>query len=119
GPAVRPASCLNSRQRPFNAALPTPHAQPTLGGTRKQSTPPVIRDSPYGAATRAEPPLNRDRLLGLSPRARRMSDTVADPSFDPPEDAVAFYEEALGLLKESGIPFLLSGTYAVTAYTGI
>ena len=29
------------------------------------------------------------------------------------------YEESLRLLKESGIPFLLSGTYAVTAYTGI
>ena len=27
--------------------------------------------------------------------------------------------ESLRLLKESGIPFLLSGTYAVTAYTGI
>ena len=48
-----------------------------------------------------------------------MSDTVTDPSFHPPEEAVAFYEEALRLLKESGIPFLLSGTYAVTAYTGI
>ena len=48
-----------------------------------------------------------------------MSDTVTDPSFHPPEEAVAFYEEALGLLKDSGIPFLLSGTYAVTAYTGI
>ena len=48
-----------------------------------------------------------------------MSDTVADPSFHPPEDAVEFYEESLRLLKESGIPFLLSGTYAVTAYTGI
>ena len=48
-----------------------------------------------------------------------MSDTVPDPGFSPPPEAVAFYEEALGLLKESGIPFLLSGTYAVTAYTGI
>ncbi len=48
-----------------------------------------------------------------------MSDTVVDPTFDPPEEAVAFYEESLRLLKESGIPFLLSGTYAVTAYTGI
>ena len=48
-----------------------------------------------------------------------MSDTVTDPSFHPPEEAVAFYEEALGLLKDSGIPSLLSGTYAVTAYTGI
>ena len=48
-----------------------------------------------------------------------MSDTVADPSFHPPAEAVAFYEESLRLLKESSIPFMLSGTYAVTAYTGI
>lgn len=48
-----------------------------------------------------------------------MSETVVDPTFHPPAEALAFYEEALGLLNESGIPFLLSGTYAVTAYTGI
>lgn len=48
-----------------------------------------------------------------------MSETVAAPAFDPPEDALAFYEEALRLLKQSGVAFLLSGTYAVTAYTGI
>lgn len=48
-----------------------------------------------------------------------MSDIVAAPGFDPPPEAIAFYEESLRLLKESGIPFLLSGTYAVTAYTGI
>jgi hypothetical protein len=48
-----------------------------------------------------------------------MSDVVVDPEFDPPAEAVAFYEESLRLLKESGVPFLLSGTYAVTAYTGI
>src|SRR5690606_12704993 len=48
-----------------------------------------------------------------------MSDTIADPAFEPPPEAQAFYEEALRLLKESGVPFLLSGTYTVTAYTGI
>ncbi|RYG85679.1 MAG: hypothetical protein EON59_11690, partial [Alphaproteobacteria bacterium] len=48
-----------------------------------------------------------------------MSDTVADPTFHPPSEALDFYAESLGLLKESGIPFLLSGTYAVSAYTGI
>lgn len=46
-------------------------------------------------------------------------DLPPDPTFDPPPEAVAFYDEALRLLKESGIPFLLSGTYAVAAYTGI
>ncbi len=48
-----------------------------------------------------------------------MSETVIDPTFEPPAEAQAFFAEALHLLKESGIPFVLSGTYAVTAYTGI
>lgn len=48
-----------------------------------------------------------------------MSDPIAESGFQPPPEAVAFYEESLRLLQESGIPFLLSGTYAVTAYTGI
>ena len=39
--------------------------------------------------------------------------------FEPPPDAQEFYETSLRLLHESGIPFLLSGTYAVSAYTGI
>ena len=48
-----------------------------------------------------------------------MSETVLDPTYSPPPDAAEFFAESLKLLKESGIPFLLSGTYAVTAYTGI
>src|SRR5690606_22503723 len=48
-----------------------------------------------------------------------MPETVVDPTYSPPPDAAAFFAESLKLLKESGIPFLLSGTYAVTAYTGI
>src|SRR5690554_3447906 len=48
-----------------------------------------------------------------------MSETVVDPTYSPPPDAAEFFTESLKLLKESGIPFLLSGTYAVTAYTGI
>jgi len=44
---------------------------------------------------------------------------VDDSAFEPPPEALAFYVESLKLLAESGIPFLLSGTYAVTAYTGI
>lgn len=39
--------------------------------------------------------------------------------FQPPPEAEAFYIEGLKLLAESGIPFLLSGTYAVTTYTGV
>jgi hypothetical protein len=48
-----------------------------------------------------------------------MSQAPPDDAFEPPPDAEAFYVESLKLLKESGIPFLLSGTYAVTAFTGI
>ena len=48
-----------------------------------------------------------------------MSQAYDSSSFEPPPDAEAFYAESLRLLTESGIPFLLSGTYAVSAYTGI
>lgn len=34
-------------------------------------------------------------------------------------EAVAFYTDSLRILKASGIPFLVSGTYAVNAYTGL
>jgi hypothetical protein len=39
--------------------------------------------------------------------------------FEPPPEAFDFYVESLGLLVESGFPFLLSGTYALSCYTGI
>jgi hypothetical protein len=39
--------------------------------------------------------------------------------FEPPAEAVDFYVESLRLLKESGVPFLLSGTYALACFTGI
>lgn len=42
----------------------------------------------------------------------------AEPTLKHP-DAEAFYTEALHILVETGIPFLLAGTYAVSAYTGI
>ena len=48
-----------------------------------------------------------------------MSQPYDAAAFEPPPEAEAFYAESLKLLTESGIPFLLSGTYAVTAYTGI
>jgi cytochrome c-type biogenesis protein CcmH len=45
---------------------------------------------------------------------------TADPAiFDPPPDSVAFYTESLQHLVESGIPFMLSGTYALGCHTGI
>ena len=37
----------------------------------------------------------------------------------PPPAAEAFYSEVLQLMAKSGIPFLLSGTYALSLYTGI
>jgi hypothetical protein len=39
--------------------------------------------------------------------------------FEPPPEAVGFYKESLHLLQESGLPFLLSGTYALSCFTGI
>jgi hypothetical protein len=43
-----------------------------------------------------------------------------DPSvFEPPPEAVDFYVRSLRLLDESGLPFLLSGTFALSCYTGI
>ena len=37
----------------------------------------------------------------------------------PPPEAEAFYSEVLQLMAQSGIPFLVSGTYALASYTGI
>src|SRR3954469_21083900 len=37
----------------------------------------------------------------------------------PPPEAEAFYCEVLQLMAESGIPFLVSGTYALASYTGL
>lgn len=50
-----------------------------------------------------------------------MSDTLIldASSFEPPPDAVDFYRDSLALLNASGIPFLLSGTYALSCFTGI
>ena len=39
--------------------------------------------------------------------------------FEPPPEAVGFYSKSLDLLNESGVPFLLSGTYALSCFTGI
>ena len=46
-------------------------------------------------------------------------DSMDASVFEPPPEAVDFYVESLRLLNESGIPFLLSGTYALACYTGI
>ena len=40
-------------------------------------------------------------------------------AFEPPPEAVDFYVAGLRMLVESGIPFLLSGTYALSCFTGI
>ncbi len=37
----------------------------------------------------------------------------------PTPVAEAFYSQVLKLMEESGIPFLVSGTYALASYTGI
>ena len=40
-------------------------------------------------------------------------------SFEPSAPAEDFYSQVIRLMAESGIPFLLSGTYALACYTGI
>src|SRR5262249_25014614 len=44
---------------------------------------------------------------------------VARKSMPVPPKAEQFYAESLKLLKKSGIPFMVAGTYAVGSYTGI
>ena len=39
--------------------------------------------------------------------------------FEPPASDESFYAEVVKLMAGSGIPFLLSGTYALSCYTGI
>ncbi|WP_309084785.1 hypothetical protein [Chelativorans sp.] len=52
-------------------------------------------------------------LLSTAPLEAR-----AEPILDNAE-AESFYAEAIGELLETGIPFLVAGTFAVAAYTGI
>jgi hypothetical protein len=47
-----------------------------------------------------------------------MMRAAAEPTAISPQ-AESFYAEALRELSELGVPFLLAGTYAVSAYTGI
>lgn len=47
------------------------------------------------------------------------SDSATERTYQPPPEAEGFFSDCLKLLAESGIPILLSGTYAVTAHTGI
>ena len=35
------------------------------------------------------------------------------------QDALAFYADALRIISEAGVPFLVAGTFAVSSYTGI
>lgn len=46
-------------------------------------------------------------------------ETLDASVFEPPPEAVDFYAQSLRLLNESGFPFLLSGTFALSCYTGI
>src|SRR6266542_1912279 len=52
-----------------------------------------------------------------------MNQHVASPTdgalIQPAPEAEAFYSEVLRLMTDSGIPFLVSGTYALASYTGI
>jgi predicted nucleotidyltransferase len=61
--------------------------------------------------------------MSLIPLRARMEQQVKDrpkgPLIQPPPAAEAFYSEVLQLMADSGIPFLVSGTYALSKYTGI
>jgi len=48
-----------------------------------------------------------------------LSGAAPPPSDLAPPDADRFYADSLQLLKESQIPFLVAGTFAVNCYTGI
>ena len=48
-----------------------------------------------------------------------LSEAAPPPSDLAPPDADRFYADSLRLLKESQIPFLVAGTFAVNCYTGI
>jgi hypothetical protein len=65
-----------------------------------------IRIGPSASATAASLMNDQPQILDAS-------------HFEPPPEAVDFYTESLGLLNESGVPFLLSGTYALSCFTGI
>jgi hypothetical protein len=55
----------------------------------------------------------------VSNAVSKQLETLDATAFEPPPGAVDFYAESLRLLKESDIPFLLSGTYALSCFTGI
>jgi hypothetical protein len=57
-------------------------------------------------------------LLTTAPDALPSLQPKAEPTLQNPE-AEGFYAEAIRQLVASGVPFLLAGTYAVSAYTGI
>jgi hypothetical protein len=65
--------------------------------------------------------MSRNEMAGgdaPAPAEPVVIDAAASPSPPSPE-AEAFYAEVLRELDALGVPFLLSGTYAVAAYTGI
>src|SRR5262249_47781668 len=70
---------------------------------------------------KARPDGNGIALL-MTGHPRRAAPPIIDHGAQPvaaSPQAEAFYGEVLDELNRSGIPFLLAGTYAVAAYTGI
>jgi hypothetical protein len=58
------------------------------------------------------------QLSPAHPAPVQVIGAAAEPSW-PSAEAEAYYAESLRELARLGVPFLLSGTYAVSAYTGI
>src|SRR6478609_8082911 len=74
----------------------------------KKNSEPTTDESPNGDNERSSHPLHL--MPGMEVKA---APTLADP------DAEAFVSEALEDLVACHIPFLLAGTFAISAYTGI
>ena len=58
------------------------------------------------------------RIEAAGPYPVPLMESKAEPTLKNPE-AESFYAEALQELNKLGLPFLLAGTYALSAYTGI
>jgi hypothetical protein len=59
------------------------------------------------------------RRSAVSPPMSVQLETLDASVFEPPPEAVDFYVESLRMLSNTDYRFLLSGTYALSCYTGI
>jgi len=98
-------------ERPFS---PPPSGTPQAGRTD------VTQGAPQG---KPREDLSQDRhdekRTPLTGNYRPLAGQPPPASNLAPPEADEFYAESLTILRESGIPFLVAGTFAVNCYTGI